>query len=478
MRDVIVIGSGIGSLTAAAMLAKRGLKPLILEQNWQPGGCTSSYWRKGHVFETGATTLVGLDDHMPLKFLLDETGIKIPTRKLDLPMQVHMNGKVINRYQDIERWKVEASKHFSGDQEKFWRVAYGLSQFVWKASTRYQSFPPAKTVDWIDLARKANPMDVLDARFAFKSTQSIIDKSDIDDPNFKRFVDEQLLITAQNRAEEVNHLFGAAALCYTNYGNHYIDGGLINLINPIIEYIQNNGGQIVYREGVKGVKKLNQGYQIATKKNTYKSKFLISGIPINNLQPISTDIIRKPIHKKVLTSRQLYSAFQMGIAFKPNRSYESLHHQIHLERPLVGTNSRSIFLSLSHPEDESRSDDGSLIASISTHIADPQNTQIISEEIEEAILNVLEAHQFINKSDISFQHSSGPKSWMKWTGRAFGFVGGYPQYLKTKPWQMVEARLDHAGAYQCGDTAYPGQGIPGATLSGLIAAKKLASDWF
>ena len=65
-------------------------------------------------------------------------------------------------------------------------------------------------------------MDVLDARFAFKSTQSIIDKSDIDDPNFKRFVDEQLLITAQNRAEEVNHLFGAAALCYTNYGNHYI----------------------------------------------------------------------------------------------------------------------------------------------------------------------------------------------------------------------------------------------------------------
>ena len=130
MRDVIVIGSGIGSLTAAAMLAKRGLKPLILEQNWQPGGCTSSYWRKGHVFETGATTLVGLDDHMPLKFLLDETGIKIPTRKLDLPMQVHMNGKVINRYQDIERWKVEASKHFSGDQEKFWRVAYGLSQFV------------------------------------------------------------------------------------------------------------------------------------------------------------------------------------------------------------------------------------------------------------------------------------------------------------------------------------------------------------
>jgi phytoene dehydrogenase-like protein len=32
-------------------------------------------------------------------------------------------------------------------------------------------------------------------------------------------------------------------------------------------------------------------------------------------------------------------------------------------------------------------------------------------------------------------------------------------------------------AYICGDTTYPGQGIPGAALSGIIAAEKIIADW-
>ena len=180
---------------------------------------------------------------------------------------------------------------------------------------------------------------------------------------------------------------------------------------------------------------------------------------------------------KELKSEQLYSAFQMGIAFRSHREFESLHHQIHLETPLIESGSNSIFLSLSHPKDETRAKDGATVASISTHIKDPLNTQVDSSKIEKAIVNTLIRHDFLKEEQILFSHSSGPKSWNKWTGRAFGFVGGYPQYLSIKPWQMVEARFDNDKAYQCGDTSYPGQGIPGATLSGIIAAQKLASDW-
>ena len=73
--QIIVIGSGMASLTAAALLANDGYKVLVLEQNYLPGGCVSSYYRKGFIFEAGATTLVGLDDNMPLKYMLDKTGI-------------------------------------------------------------------------------------------------------------------------------------------------------------------------------------------------------------------------------------------------------------------------------------------------------------------------------------------------------------------------------------------------------------------
>jgi phytoene dehydrogenase-like protein len=115
--------------------------------------------------------------------------------------------------------------------------------------------------------------------------------------------------------------------------------------------------------------------------------------------------------------------------------------------------------------------------SISTHAPDPANKIINNERAELAIIEVLIAKGFFNREDIVYQHSSTPKSWAKWTGRKWGFVGGYPQYLNIKPWQMLDARLDGHKAYLVGDTAYPGQGIPGVTLSGIIAAEKLMKDW-
>ena len=51
---------GMGGLSAASLLSTDGKKVLVLEAGIHPGGCGSSYARKGYVFESGATTLVDL----------------------------------------------------------------------------------------------------------------------------------------------------------------------------------------------------------------------------------------------------------------------------------------------------------------------------------------------------------------------------------------------------------------------------------
>ena len=44
--DVIIIGSGIGGLVSAGLLASQGMKPLVVEAHTRPGGYLSSFRRR------------------------------------------------------------------------------------------------------------------------------------------------------------------------------------------------------------------------------------------------------------------------------------------------------------------------------------------------------------------------------------------------------------------------------------------------
>src|SRR5512136_2581916 len=62
-KSVIVIGAGIGGITAATHLAKRGLHVTVVEKNARPGGRCDRFSREGHQFDTGPTLFL-----MPLLY--------------------------------------------------------------------------------------------------------------------------------------------------------------------------------------------------------------------------------------------------------------------------------------------------------------------------------------------------------------------------------------------------------------------------
>jgi prolycopene isomerase len=72
--DVIVVGAGLGGMTAASLLAKGGLSVLMIDQQNKPGGACTSCKREDHVFDAGAAMLYGFGEKgfRPFRFLMNE----------------------------------------------------------------------------------------------------------------------------------------------------------------------------------------------------------------------------------------------------------------------------------------------------------------------------------------------------------------------------------------------------------------------
>jgi len=92
-KDVLIIGSGVGGLTAGIILAKLNHRVTIVEKNHLPGGLMRSYTRLGIDCPVGVHYMGSLDRGQPLRRIWDYLGVTplIPIERMG------MEG-VIDRY--------------------------------------------------------------------------------------------------------------------------------------------------------------------------------------------------------------------------------------------------------------------------------------------------------------------------------------------------------------------------------------------
>jgi all-trans-retinol 13,14-reductase len=83
-QKVLIIGSGIGGLSAGIILAKLGFPVTIIEKNHQPGGMMRSYNRNGISCNVGVHYLGALNKGQMLRHMFDYLGVsgQIPVKRM------------------------------------------------------------------------------------------------------------------------------------------------------------------------------------------------------------------------------------------------------------------------------------------------------------------------------------------------------------------------------------------------------------
>lgn len=83
--DIIIIGGGLGGLTAGAKLAKEGKHVLLIEQHDRPGGCATTFTRKGYTMEVGLHEMDGLHPTDGKTKIFDDLGVSEDVEFIPLP---------------------------------------------------------------------------------------------------------------------------------------------------------------------------------------------------------------------------------------------------------------------------------------------------------------------------------------------------------------------------------------------------------
>ena len=144
-EKVVVIGAGIGGLTAAALLAKAGLDVTVLEAHVYPGGCAGTFFHHGYRFDAGATLAAGFEPGGGMTRLGETLGVDWPVEPAEVAMQVHLpGGKAVTRWSDPASGRPERLAAFGPDAEPFWRWQESTADRLWGVALSWRAVAAAE----------------------------------------------------------------------------------------------------------------------------------------------------------------------------------------------------------------------------------------------------------------------------------------------------------------------------------------------
>ena len=309
--DTIVIGSGLGGLITAAILAKEGQSVLVLEKGKKTGGLLHTFSReKKYVFNTGMNYIGSLEENGFLYQYLHYLGVMedLKLQRLDMnafeEISFADSSEVYHYAQGAENFINTLSQNFSSQTEEIRKYIQGLWKFTEGFPLlhldKYESI--VKSDDYL----KGSASDYIAAATSNSKLQAVLAATN------SLYGGEKDKTPLYVHAL-VNRQFIESAWRFI--------GGSQQLANALMNKVKSAGGEVFNNSEVVKIDTQNSEVSRVDTMNdeAYFAKNVVSNIhPAQTLAMLEDSRIKTVTRRRISRLENSQSFFNVYIIFKPN----------------------------------------------------------------------------------------------------------------------------------------------------------------
>ena len=220
--DVIIIGGGLGGLTAGAKLSREGKRVLLLEQHSVPGGYATTFRHKEFRVEAGLHEMDGFGGGNPKQKIFTELDIFNHVKFPEIP---HFYRAITQRKDVTVPHDLHAAKALL--LAEFPHEAAGLDIYFGRME-QFRKYRPESEAE------------------AFESIGGYLDRL-IGDADLKLILLGNLMAFSDDPYLLSMDYYAQAQGAYYNSGSVFIEGGSQVLSDYLAGYIKSHGGEVLCR---------------------------------------------------------------------------------------------------------------------------------------------------------------------------------------------------------------------------------------